>query len=539
VLIVVTVLGFLMTVLAAAFVVVVRTVPDTEDRLDDSRSLLGLTNWLSQDVMSASAHNGFDVLDADPASPSCEDLPASSVNLLELSWSDVATYVVNYRYVEQTATTGAIIRYSCVSGGTPAVVRVTSDLENGTSGAFAPAPVEITLKPFVLPDGTAGIEGLEFRVFVYENGSPRELLSLDAATSNIGVALPTTTVAGSTTTTSPATSVPTTPPVTPNQPPLAVPFSVTSNNHDEPPILYTMVGVYDPEGVPLTFDFVQDTDANPNPSNWTIGVSYDAATGYYVAAITPPPQAPTSPSDPAYHGTWVFDYSVSDGVNDLVWSTLTATFDHSATTTTTTAPPPFITTTTTTVPVAPTAAPAAMVATKGQPSGPLSLAANVWDENGGPLTISFPSLPSGWTASATGFDVMITPPANAAPSTEILYRVTDSGGLYAESTITVSTCHVTSVSISPPTVEVVPGGHLAGPVTITVDTNGACSGLVATFKPKSSQATQFEAFESGPTATIPALKYAWDNANRTVSVEIRASVIGAVENSATFQTTKK
>jgi hypothetical protein len=538
VLIVVTVLGFLMTVLAAAFVVVVRTVPDTEERVDDSRALLGLTNWLSQDVMSASARNGFDILDANPASPTCADPPAGSVNLLELSWSDGGTYVVNYRYVTMTSTTGAIFRYSCVNSGTPTAIRVTPNLENGTAAPFAPAPVDIALKFFTLPDGAPGVEGLEFKVFVFENGGQRELLSLDAATSNIEGTLPTTTVVGATTTTSPPTSVPTTPPTTPNEPPLAVPFAVTSNNHDEPPILYTMVGVYDPNGDPLTFDFVQDTDANANTSHWAINVGFDPVSGYYVAAITPPPQSPSSPSDPEYHGTWIFDYSVSDGVNDLVWSTFTATFDHSATTTTTTTPPPFSTTTTTTVPVPPTASPATMVATKGQPSGPLSLEHNVWDENGGPLTISFPSLPPGWIANAAGFDVTITPPVTAAPTTDIVYRVTDSGGLYAESTITVNVCLVANVSISPPTVQVVPGGHLAGPVSITVETNGACSGLVATFKPKVSQGTQFEAFESGPTATIPALKYVWDNANRTVTVEIRESVVGPVENSGTFQTTK-
>ncbi len=50
--IVIVLLGLVLAVVAAAFTVIVRTHPSVEARDDDSRTLLGLTNYLPGDVSS-------------------------------------------------------------------------------------------------------------------------------------------------------------------------------------------------------------------------------------------------------------------------------------------------------------------------------------------------------------------------------------------------------------------------------------------------------------------------------------------------------
>jgi prepilin-type N-terminal cleavage/methylation domain-containing protein len=63
--IVVALMGIVMSVLAATFVVVVRTNPANEARDDGARGLLGLSTWLPEDVSSTppgtSADNGFHI----------------------------------------------------------------------------------------------------------------------------------------------------------------------------------------------------------------------------------------------------------------------------------------------------------------------------------------------------------------------------------------------------------------------------------------------------------------------------------------------
>ena len=58
-LIVVTILGVVMTTLAAVFSVIVRTTPSTEARADDARSLQGLVTWLPQDIDAAPGKQRF------------------------------------------------------------------------------------------------------------------------------------------------------------------------------------------------------------------------------------------------------------------------------------------------------------------------------------------------------------------------------------------------------------------------------------------------------------------------------------------------
>ena len=148
VLIVVVLLGLLMPVLAMAFSVVVRTNPTSSDRADDSRSLLNLTNWISQDVSSTS-EDGFYVGPLESGQVGCVAAwPGSSVNLLELHWREGSShFVTNYRFVSTGPTTGQIFRYACQQGQAATELRMTAELNKVPTGSFGPAPVEITKRP--------------------------------------------------------------------------------------------------------------------------------------------------------------------------------------------------------------------------------------------------------------------------------------------------------------------------------------------------------------------------------------------------------
>ena len=135
-LIVIAVQGIIVTAIAAAFMVFVRTAPGTEVRLDDARSTRGLSTWLSHDTTSAPPfmlpdHRGW--MDTNPASNSCG---GDGSNLLELSWRErgfaTTTFYAGYRAVERDGTL-TIVRYSCMStGGGPTsmgTVNLTAGLD--------------------------------------------------------------------------------------------------------------------------------------------------------------------------------------------------------------------------------------------------------------------------------------------------------------------------------------------------------------------------------------------------------------------------
>lgn len=193
VLVVVSLLGLVSAVIAAAFVVVVRTNPASEARADDARALLSLTNLLSQDVAST-AENGFELGDTD-GNPAIDSAPTAcaagsvptSQGLLQLRWG---SFVANYRWVPSSPGKGRIVRYACVNGGTPLARTLSAELDQAPAapGTFAPAPVQIVTKP--TQSGNPGYGGIEFQLFVYDNGVQRELLQLDASTRNVQTALP-------------------------------------------------------------------------------------------------------------------------------------------------------------------------------------------------------------------------------------------------------------------------------------------------------------------------------------------------------------
>ena len=187
VVIVVFLLGLIMPVLAMAFSVVVRTTATSEDRADDSRSLLNLTTWLSQDVSSTS-EDGFYIGTSAGGCNLPSSLLDSSTDLLELHWQEGSTnFVTNYRWVPTSSTKGQIFRYACLQGQAASELRMTAELNAVSTGDFGPAPVEITPTPTEMADGSPGIKGVEFVVLILdEYGIQRELLSLDACACEFG-----------------------------------------------------------------------------------------------------------------------------------------------------------------------------------------------------------------------------------------------------------------------------------------------------------------------------------------------------------------
>ena len=145
VLIVIVVMGTLMSTLAAAIVISLRTAPNTEARLDDARSTRALATWLSYDTTSAppflpeQAQGGIDL------ASTANDCGGAGANLLHLQWTERSftprTYVANYRFVEDE-----IIRYYCAqSEGDDFVTLSARRLTRGLDPADPPTVTVTTI----------------------------------------------------------------------------------------------------------------------------------------------------------------------------------------------------------------------------------------------------------------------------------------------------------------------------------------------------------------------------------------------------------
>ena len=123
VLIVVVLVGLMTSALAAAFIVIARTAPAAEARDDDSRTLLGLANYLPLDVSSTPAGSDIQI---PGGAMTCGSSPGTS--LLQLQWTDAGTgqtTQVGYRYVDNDG--WRIVRYQCI-GSASSVTNLTSPL---------------------------------------------------------------------------------------------------------------------------------------------------------------------------------------------------------------------------------------------------------------------------------------------------------------------------------------------------------------------------------------------------------------------------
>lgn len=140
-LVVVVLMGLVATALSLAAIVVIRTTPNTEARINDARSLRSLTTWLSNDIISTPPLNAESTptqpgFNKDGSAEACGGSPASSTNMLQLVWVQSATstryYVATYRFVPN-GDESYVVRITCNGAtmsalGAPGSVRMTTGL---------------------------------------------------------------------------------------------------------------------------------------------------------------------------------------------------------------------------------------------------------------------------------------------------------------------------------------------------------------------------------------------------------------------------
>lgn len=173
--VVVAVLGLVMTTITMAFVTIVRTSPRSEARTDDSRSLLGMTTFLPEDVNSTPPDGFIFSQSVSAADAGC--LGPTAENLVQMTWAETTTmYRSSYRY-EQIGDGREIVRYACVEGsGGVESVRLTATLPD----SFA----AVSVTPFT--DSFGRDVGLELEVTSVDG----KLLTVDARSNNPAVVLP-------------------------------------------------------------------------------------------------------------------------------------------------------------------------------------------------------------------------------------------------------------------------------------------------------------------------------------------------------------
>jgi prepilin-type N-terminal cleavage/methylation domain-containing protein len=144
-LIVISLMGLVVTVLSSAIIVILRTAPTTELRIDDARSTRGLATWLSHDVASTppfeppqSGRGGFNL---SPAVNTCNAPDGDHLTtLVELTWVQLdRTYVATYRAESDGSGPTSVRRYTCSGSGpgswsSPTRVNLTSGLAPKSAG---------------------------------------------------------------------------------------------------------------------------------------------------------------------------------------------------------------------------------------------------------------------------------------------------------------------------------------------------------------------------------------------------------------------
>lgn len=134
ILIVMSILGLIIGSLSAAFVVIVRTSPTTEIRIDDARSTRGLATWLSHDTTSAPPYDTYDDKGWVDTSGGAGECGGGGSNIVQFSWREegfaTTTFYANYRYVANGAE-ATVIRFACsVPSASPTTsVNLTSGLD--------------------------------------------------------------------------------------------------------------------------------------------------------------------------------------------------------------------------------------------------------------------------------------------------------------------------------------------------------------------------------------------------------------------------
>ncbi|MDJ0770139.1 MAG: prepilin-type N-terminal cleavage/methylation domain-containing protein [Ilumatobacter sp.] len=148
-LLVISLLSVIVAGMATAFMVIVRTAPDTEIRINDARSTRGLATWLSHDTTSTprfqpeTSQGGIDI---DPTDTGTNNrCGGAGTNVLHLRWVEAGfttqTFVANYRYVVD-GDEARVVRYTCSRSGAAAFgpaheQNLTSGLEPGSPPILA------------------------------------------------------------------------------------------------------------------------------------------------------------------------------------------------------------------------------------------------------------------------------------------------------------------------------------------------------------------------------------------------------------------
>ena len=174
--VVISLVGLVTTVLAAAIIVSLRTTPQTADRLDDARATRALATWLSHDTTSTppflpeQAQGGLNL------TATTNFCGGEGTNLLHLVWvenSFVKTaHVANYRFVV-VGDEGQIRRYSCsAADGGPFT---------GSSSQLLTSGLDPAQPPVVIPEPATGeVDTVTFQLA----GKSGEQVSIETSSRN-------------------------------------------------------------------------------------------------------------------------------------------------------------------------------------------------------------------------------------------------------------------------------------------------------------------------------------------------------------------
>lgn len=284
-----TIIGLLATVLAAAFVAIVKSNPANADRSDDARSMLGLTTYLPEDINSTPS-TGYDFVET--TGSGCAGAVDAGVSLVKLTWIELSTtYTANYRL--EPGTDGyRIVRHACANGGAGTANTLTSEMPAINESTWNPGDFPAEVTPFVSGTETTGLTLVATtsagEVFVAEGRTNNPASTLPPAPGGGGPGGP-----GST-----------------NTPPTATPLSATV-----PAGVATNVGLNgtdaDNDALTATLANVVDTSA---AGTWTV---VPPSSGLSVT-VTPPAGAPDGESI-------TFDFTVDDGRGGTATSSGTIT----------------------------------------------------------------------------------------------------------------------------------------------------------------------------------------------------------------------
>lgn len=464
--IVIGMIGLISSVLAAVFTVFIRTQPNSENRADTSRTSLGLTTYLPEDVNSTPP-TGFSrpsvrddlnpSTDTDAAGQGtgCAENTTSGYSLLRLTWSELSdSYVANYRLIEG-ASGSRIVRYSCKNAGPETAVNLTGTL------AAVPATWDPGEAPFKFE--LVGTNGVRVEVTTPSG----EVVNVDSTSNN------------------PAAVLPPVPPI--EYPPVpdgnAAPNAPDQDVNTLPTVpVAVATAASDPDGDGLTL-----TPSSPAVVATTPG--WTATLSGLTYTITPPVAAP-----PGEIGSFV--YTVTDPYGQVDTGTIAVTVA---------APPPNN---------EPTASNVTATLTHGTPTViDLDLAVApgpyVADADSDPLTIEIKDLSPGlivtFDNATLTFTVTSTDGLTDAPRS-FEYRVDDGSDHsdWAVVTLNVVICRLLSSGPVTPTTATrarqAPQNRLQTSATYIVSYTGPCNTLVLYFD--HDEVGAFETLNPQSTATV-------------------------------------